>query len=89
MKLRELLHSIIDVDFDVEIKGVTCNPRESRKVIFSFVSAQRMTLESRKPARVQILPTGSQYHAHDCVDVVIQGTKKMSSQCLTTWIQKI
>ncbi|GFY65213.1 UDP-N-acetylmuramoyl-L-alanyl-D-glutamate--2,6-diaminopimelate ligase [Trichonephila inaurata madagascariensis] len=35
-----------------------------------------MTLESRKPARVQILPTGSQYHAHNFVDVVIQGTKK-------------
>ncbi|NEV49420.1 UDP-N-acetylmuramoyl-L-alanyl-D-glutamate--2,6-diaminopimelate ligase [Wolbachia pipientis] len=77
MKLRELLHNIIDVNFDVEIKGVTCNPKRVKEgYLFVCVSAQRMTLESRKPARVQILPTGSQYHAHDCVDVVIQGTKK-------------
>ncbi|MFP3034943.1 MAG: UDP-N-acetylmuramoyl-L-alanyl-D-glutamate--2,6-diaminopimelate ligase [Candidatus Tisiphia sp.] len=77
MKLRELLHSIIDVDFNIEVKGVTCNPKKIKGgYLFVCVSAQRMTLESRKPARVQILPTGSQYHAHDCVDVVIQGTKK-------------
>ena len=45
-------------------------PRESRKVIFLFVSSdhlsvsfQRMTLESRKPVHIRILPTGSQYHA--------------------------
>jgi UDP-N-acetylmuramoyl-L-alanyl-D-glutamate--2,6-diaminopimelate ligase len=27
MKLRELLHDIVDVNFGVEIKGVTCNPK--------------------------------------------------------------
>lgn len=27
MKLRELLNNIIDVNFDIQIKGVTCNPK--------------------------------------------------------------
>ncbi|WP_386086885.1 UDP-N-acetylmuramoyl-L-alanyl-D-glutamate--2,6-diaminopimelate ligase [Wolbachia endosymbiont (group A) of Norellia spinipes] len=80
MKLRELLHDIVDVNFDVEIKGVTCNPKRVKEgylfVCVSAVSFQRVTLESRKPACIQIFPTESQYHAHDCVDVVIQGTKK-------------
>ncbi|WP_250295514.1 Mur ligase family protein [Wolbachia endosymbiont of Oedothorax gibbosus] len=31
MKLRELLHSIIDVDFDIEVKGVTCNPKRVKE----------------------------------------------------------
>ncbi|BEP32760.1 MAG: hypothetical protein WBIAU2_09870 [Wolbachia endosymbiont of Drosophila biauraria] len=80
MKLRELLHNIIDVNFDIEIKGVTCNPNRVKEgylfVCVSAVSFQRVTLESKKPACIQIFPTESQYHAHDCVDVVIQGTKK-------------
>ncbi|WP_265017495.1 Mur ligase family protein [Wolbachia endosymbiont (group A) of Epistrophe grossularia] len=80
MKLRELLHDIVDVNFDVEIKGVTCNPKRVKEgylfVCVSAVSFQRVTLESRKPACIQIFPTESQYHAHDCVDFVIQGTKK-------------
>ncbi|WP_341816993.1 UDP-N-acetylmuramoyl-L-alanyl-D-glutamate--2,6-diaminopimelate ligase [Wolbachia endosymbiont (group A) of Agelastica alni] len=80
MKLRELLHNIIDVNFDIEIKGVTCNPNRVKEgylfVCVSAVSFQRVTLESRKPACIQIFPTESQYHVHDCVDVVIQGTKK-------------
>ncbi|OEY86488.1 UDP-N-acetylmuramoylalanyl-D-glutamate--2,6-diaminopimelate ligase [Wolbachia pipientis] len=30
MKLKELLYNIIDTDFDIEIEGVTCNPRRIR-----------------------------------------------------------
>ncbi|NSM56581.1 UDP-N-acetylmuramoyl-L-alanyl-D-glutamate--2,6-diaminopimelate ligase [Wolbachia endosymbiont of Atemnus politus] len=67
MELRELLHGIIDVNFDIEIKGVTCNPKRVKEgylfVCVSTASFQRMTLESRKPACIHILPTGSQCHA--------------------------
>ncbi|CCF78412.1 UDP-N-acetylmuramyl tripeptide synthase [Wolbachia endosymbiont of Onchocerca ochengi] len=31
MKLRELLYNIIDVTFDIEIKGVTCNPKRVKE----------------------------------------------------------
>ncbi|MGL9733099.1 MAG: Mur ligase family protein [Wolbachia sp.] len=39
MRLKELLHNIIDVNFDVEIKGVTCNPKRiKRNYLFVCVS---------------------------------------------------
>lgn len=41
MKLRELLHNIIDVNFDVEIKGVMCNPKRIKKgYLFVCVSEE-------------------------------------------------
>ncbi|MGL9717291.1 MAG: UDP-N-acetylmuramoyl-L-alanyl-D-glutamate--2,6-diaminopimelate ligase [Wolbachia sp.] len=69
------------VDFNVEVKGVTCNPKRVKEgYLFVCVSSahlslsfQRVTLESGKPACVQVLPTG---YVHNCVDVVIQGAKK-------------
>ncbi|MDD9331174.1 MAG: UDP-N-acetylmuramoyl-L-alanyl-D-glutamate--2,6-diaminopimelate ligase [Wolbachia sp.] len=68
MRLKELLHNIVDIDFDTEIEGVTCNPRRIKEgylfVCMSdhpSVSFQRFTLESRKPACIQILPNGFQY----------------------------
>ncbi|MDM8335112.1 Mur ligase family protein [Wolbachia pipientis] len=31
MRLKELLHDIVDVNFDIEIKGVTCNPKRVKR----------------------------------------------------------
>ncbi|MDG7052633.1 MAG: UDP-N-acetylmuramoyl-L-alanyl-D-glutamate--2,6-diaminopimelate ligase, partial [Wolbachia endosymbiont of Alcedoecus sp.] len=41
MRLRELLHNIIDVNFDVEIEGVMCNPKRIKKgYLFVCVSEE-------------------------------------------------
>jgi UDP-N-acetylmuramoyl-L-alanyl-D-glutamate--2,6-diaminopimelate ligase len=41
VKLRELLHNIVDVNFDVEIKGVTCNPKRVKEgYLFVCVSEE-------------------------------------------------
>ncbi|MGL9726541.1 MAG: Mur ligase family protein, partial [Wolbachia sp.] len=67
MRLKELLHNIVNVDFDVEIRGVTCNPQRVKEgYLFVCVSE-----ESKEHAIY--LPTGCVYN---CVDVVIQGAKK-------------
>ncbi|MDR1139387.1 MAG: UDP-N-acetylmuramoyl-L-alanyl-D-glutamate--2,6-diaminopimelate ligase [Rickettsiales bacterium] len=41
MRLKELLHNIIDVNFDVEIKGITCNPKRIKEgYLFVCVSEE-------------------------------------------------
>ncbi|WP_338406254.1 Mur ligase family protein [Wolbachia endosymbiont (group A) of Longitarsus flavicornis] len=63
MKLRELLHSIIDVDFDIEIKGVTCNPKRVKEgYLFVCVSERdRIYID-------QILSCGAKaIIASDCI----------------------
>ncbi|MFP3017276.1 MAG: Mur ligase family protein [Wolbachia sp.] len=63
MKLRELLHNIIDVNFDVEIKGVTCNPKRVKEgYLFVCVSERdRIYID-------QILSCGAKaIIASDCI----------------------
>ncbi|WP_341817519.1 UDP-N-acetylmuramoyl-L-alanyl-D-glutamate--2,6-diaminopimelate ligase [Wolbachia endosymbiont (group A) of Pherbina coryleti] len=63
MKLRELLHNIIDVNFDIEIKGVTCNPKKIKEgYLFVCVSERdRIYID-------QILSCGAKaIIASDCI----------------------
>ncbi|WP_341820801.1 UDP-N-acetylmuramoyl-L-alanyl-D-glutamate--2,6-diaminopimelate ligase [Wolbachia endosymbiont (group A) of Myopa testacea] len=63
MKLRELLHDIVDVNFDVEIKGVTCNPKRVKEgYLFVCVSERdRVYID-------QILSCGAKaIIASDCI----------------------
>ncbi|MBA8755213.1 UDP-N-acetylmuramoyl-L-alanyl-D-glutamate--2,6-diaminopimelate ligase [Wolbachia endosymbiont of Drosophila bicornuta] len=63
MKLRELLHNIIDVNFDIEIKGVTCNPKKIKEgYLFVCVSGRdRIYID-------QILSCGAKaIIASDCI----------------------
>ncbi len=63
MKLRELLHNIIDVNFDIEIKGVTCNPKRVKEgYLFVCVSERdRIYID-------QILSCGAKaIIASDCI----------------------
>ncbi|MGL9758274.1 MAG: UDP-N-acetylmuramoyl-L-alanyl-D-glutamate--2,6-diaminopimelate ligase [Wolbachia sp.] len=55
------------VDFDVEVKGVTCNPKRVKES-YLFVCVSE---ESKEHATC--LPTG---YVHNCVDIAIQGAKK-------------
>ncbi len=67
VRLKELLHNIVNADFDIEIKGVTCNPsRVKEGYLFVCIS-------ERSKEHATCLPTGC---VHNCVDVVIQGAKK-------------
>src|SRR6266576_2190043 len=76
MKLRELLHDIVDVNFDVEIKGVTCNPKRVREGYLFVCVSERSKEYATCDTGIHILPTESQCYVHNCVDVVIQGAKK-------------
>ncbi|MDX5462539.1 MAG: UDP-N-acetylmuramoyl-L-alanyl-D-glutamate--2,6-diaminopimelate ligase [Wolbachia endosymbiont of Tetragnatha montana] len=63
MKLRELLHDIVDVNFGIKIKGVTCNPkRVKRGYLFVCVSERdRIYID-------QILSCGAKaIIASDCI----------------------
>ncbi|WP_250296437.1 Mur ligase family protein [Wolbachia endosymbiont of Oedothorax gibbosus] len=63
MKLRELLHDIVDVNFGVEIKGVTCNPKRVKEgYLFVCVSERdRIYID-------QILSCGAKaIIASDCI----------------------
>ncbi|WP_224721450.1 Mur ligase family protein [Candidatus Wolbachia massiliensis] len=41
MKLRELLHDIVDVNFDIEVKGITCNLKKVKEgYLFVCVSEE-------------------------------------------------
>ncbi|MDN5247868.1 MAG: UDP-N-acetylmuramoyl-L-alanyl-D-glutamate--2,6-diaminopimelate ligase [Wolbachia endosymbiont of Tyrophagus putrescentiae] len=47
MKLKELLHNIIDIDSDTEINGVSCNPKKIKKgYLFVKISEQDITLSN-------------------------------------------
>ncbi len=76
MKLRELLHNIIDVNFDIEIKGVTCNPKRVKEGYLFVCVSERSKEYATCDTGIHILPTESQCYVHNCVDVVIQGAKK-------------
>jgi len=45
VKLKELLHNIIDINFDAEIQGVSCNPRKIREG-YLFVCLSERDLKS-------------------------------------------
>ncbi len=76
VRLKELLHNIVNADFDIEIKGVTCNPKRVKEgYLFVCVS-------ERSKEHVTCLPNGC---VHNCVDVVIQGAKKDVIPMLRHW----
>ncbi|WP_264686057.1 Mur ligase family protein [Wolbachia endosymbiont (group B) of Pyrgus malvae] len=76
VRLKELLHNIVNADFDIEIKGVTCNPKRVKEgYLFVCVS-------ERSKEHVTCLPNGC---VHNCVDVVIQGAKKDVIPVLRHW----
>ncbi|WP_341808479.1 UDP-N-acetylmuramoyl-L-alanyl-D-glutamate--2,6-diaminopimelate ligase [Wolbachia endosymbiont (group E) of Neria commutata] len=53
MKLKELLHNIIDVNFDAEINGVTCNPKIVKEG-YLFVSVPEKS-NSAEPCVIPVL----------------------------------
>lgn len=53
MKLKELLHNIIDVNFDAEINGVTCNPKIVKEG-YLFVSVPEKN-NSAEPCVIPVL----------------------------------
>ncbi len=55
MKLKELLYNIVDISFDIEIEGITCNPRRI-KTNFLFVCINQKCLNkiTELPAAIMI-----------------------------------
>ncbi|WP_349967076.1 UDP-N-acetylmuramyl-tripeptide synthetase [Wolbachia endosymbiont of Armadillidium arcangelii] len=63
VRLKELLHNIVNVDFDIEIKGVTCNPKRVKEG-YLFVCAS----ERNRIFIDQILSCGAKaIIASDCI----------------------
>ncbi|MDG7056229.1 MAG: UDP-N-acetylmuramoyl-L-alanyl-D-glutamate--2,6-diaminopimelate ligase [Wolbachia endosymbiont of Meromenopon meropis] len=89
MKLKELLHDIIDIDFDIEIKSVTCNPKKIKKKGCLFISVSERHegyVKNGVRASVVIAKNNSSLYAAD-IYIFHQNPKEIYSKVVSRFHQ--